>query len=740
MRAQYYILFNYNDYHLPSKDELNAMHTELHLYGLGGFNENPSVRYWTSSEINNITAWGLPFETGVWIDLAKNYTGFVRACRAFTSNYNYNLRDLGPGGGYIFWKSGNSYIEAAPTDQSISKEWSNIYNGVSGASGTAIGTGQANTAAIIAQVGHTDSAAKLCDDLIQASWLEFWPSNTPVIKLVKETNEIFKRWTIDKFRIARSKNATIYDTIAGMFFDKTYFGTDIKYKIKDLGTDKFYFICPVTSGNLDSQNSVYEVNPDPDDLYRPILQQYEKKWSNKTANTLFSNYATIYYPYLNTSVFVNVDFTTFTDTAHSVSWSNTSGSNQYARNLLDVVTNDDDIITVIISSFTGLDFDLQLVDESFNPISVPVIINANGKYEIQQTSAAVLVYLEMYSSSSSGTFDYKIYYPLSKSSGGLIHDVIDDIINNAFFMNLSYSIVSTILWNDALGSDPPTTIDTYITANPTKDYVIEDDANWNYLWLARTDSFTTDKEDNIEMSLKDLMDILKLKMRLWWFIDEDGYFRIEHERYFREYTPQADLTSVTYAGDKPEVDHKVYNYTLNESVFQITFSENNKSNPDWIASDILFPVLNTSKDTRDINISSLTTDIEYVIDNPSDASSSGVMLLKCKLMGTKHLVEIDQSTEDTANYFLNARLGWYYLHANYFDYFAEAESGTVNGGAFTFTHVKEFLKQNKVKFRIAAAMLWYKPFTLSKGTGWIEDAEYDPETGMYSVNFGFDPY
>jgi len=236
------------------------------------------------------------------------------------------------------------------------------------------------------------------------------------------------------------------------------------------------------------------------------------------------------------------------------------------------------------------------------------------------------------------------------------------------------------------------------------------------------------------------MDILKQKMRLWWFIDEDGHFRIEHERYFREYTSQADLTSVTYAGDKPEVDHKVYNYTLNESVSQITFSENNKSNPDWIASDILFPVLNTSKDTRDINISSLTTDIEYVIDNPSDASSSGIMLLKCKLMGTKHLVEIDQSTEDTANYFLNARLGWYYLHANYFDYFAEAESGTVNGGAFTFTHVKEFLKQNKVKFRMAADMLWYKPFTLSKGTGWIEDAEYDPETGMYSVNFGFDPY
>jgi hypothetical protein len=495
---------------------------------------------------------------------------------------------------------------------------------------------------------------------------------------------------------------------------------------------------------LDSQNSVYEVNPDPDDLYRPILLQYQKKWSNKNIDTLFSNNAYVYYPKKNVGNFTNVDFSVFTDAGYAVTWeNNNSGVTQYARNDLDIVTVDDDIITVIISSFTGHDFDLRLVDESFNVISVPVIVNANGKYELQQTANAVIVSLEMYASGTgniSGSYNYEVSYPMDKSSGGLFYNVIDDIINSASYMNLSYTIKSTILWNNALGSDPPSAIDTYITANPTKDYVIEGTANWNYLWLARTDSFTVDKEDNIEMSMKDLMDILKQKMRLWWLIDEDGYFRIEHERYFREYTSQADLTSVTYAGDKPEVDQKLYNYTLNEAVSQITYSENNQSNSDWIASDILFPVLNTSKDTRDINISSLSTDADYVIFNPSDASSNGIMLMKCKLMGAKHFVEIDQSTQDPTKFIINARLGWYYLHANYYDYFAEAESGTVNGGAFTFTHVKEFLKQNKVKFRMSGTMLWYKPFTLSKGTGWIEDAEYDVETGMYSVNFGYDPY
>ena len=84
----------------------------------------------------------------------------------YVSIPSYNLRDIGQAGGLIFWKSGNNYLEAAPSDQGLSLNWSNI-NTLIGATaqGTAIGAGQANTTAIINQVGHTDSAAKLCNDI-----------------------------------------------------------------------------------------------------------------------------------------------------------------------------------------------------------------------------------------------------------------------------------------------------------------------------------------------------------------------------------------------------------------------------------------------------------------------------------------------------------------------------------------------------------------------------------------------
>ena len=83
----------------------------------------------------------------------------------------YNLRDVGPAGGLIFYinptagSNGWKYLEAAPGDQSTGTIWSNISSQI-GTTGTDIGTGYTNTLAIIGQAGHTSSAAKLCADLL----------------------------------------------------------------------------------------------------------------------------------------------------------------------------------------------------------------------------------------------------------------------------------------------------------------------------------------------------------------------------------------------------------------------------------------------------------------------------------------------------------------------------------------------------------------------------------------------
>jgi len=71
----------YNDWFLPSRDELNLMYVNLHLEGDGGFTDDI---YWSSSEYNDDYAWREYFSSGGQYDGSiKDSDRQVRAVRAF---------------------------------------------------------------------------------------------------------------------------------------------------------------------------------------------------------------------------------------------------------------------------------------------------------------------------------------------------------------------------------------------------------------------------------------------------------------------------------------------------------------------------------------------------------------------------------------------------------------------------------------------------------------------------------
>ena len=90
------------------------------------------------------------------------------------------------GGGIIAYidGSGQHGLIAATADQSTA-EWSNIHNSSVGSTGTLIGTGQANTTAIVHQSGFTGGAAKLCTDLVVGGIYSDWylPSKDELAQL-----------------------------------------------------------------------------------------------------------------------------------------------------------------------------------------------------------------------------------------------------------------------------------------------------------------------------------------------------------------------------------------------------------------------------------------------------------------------------------------------------------------------------------------------------------------------------
>jgi len=154
----------YNDWFLACQNELVQMKLNLYDQAVGDFVADSY--YWSSSEKDASNANVFRFGGLGSDNQPKSNTYPVRACRQFTAAAGlYALRDIGPAGGLIFYISGTTYYEAAPSDQSSGVTWSNITNQLVGGTGTDIGTGPANTILIINQAGHTDSAAKLCDDL-----------------------------------------------------------------------------------------------------------------------------------------------------------------------------------------------------------------------------------------------------------------------------------------------------------------------------------------------------------------------------------------------------------------------------------------------------------------------------------------------------------------------------------------------------------------------------------------------
>ena len=70
----------YDNWSLPSKDELNLMYENLHEAGIGDFDP---VFYWSSSEDTNSRAWGQFFPNGGQGSITREAFNSVRAVRAF---------------------------------------------------------------------------------------------------------------------------------------------------------------------------------------------------------------------------------------------------------------------------------------------------------------------------------------------------------------------------------------------------------------------------------------------------------------------------------------------------------------------------------------------------------------------------------------------------------------------------------------------------------------------------------
>lgn len=117
------------------------------------------------------------------------------------STFLITVGKLGPAGGLVFYDKGSfsdgwRYLEAAPSDTHAGIQWHNGSSIDIKGTGTAIGSGKANTAAIIAAQGSSSYAAMVCRNLSMGGFSDWFLPSKDELNLIYQN---LKKLNLGKF-------------------------------------------------------------------------------------------------------------------------------------------------------------------------------------------------------------------------------------------------------------------------------------------------------------------------------------------------------------------------------------------------------------------------------------------------------------------------------------------------------------------------------------------------------------
>lgn len=210
------------------------------------------------------------------------------------------------------------------------------------------------------------------------------------------------------------------------------------------------------------------------------------------------------------------------------------------------------------------------------------------------------------------------------------------------------------------------------------------------------------------ITLRDVFDMLRDCFRCFWFVDSDNHLRIEHISFFRNggsYTATpivgVDLTKETvtrnnkswafgknqYKFDKPEMAAR-YQFGWMDDVTQLF---------DGYPIDIVSKYVNPDN-IEEIVVSKFTSDIDFILLNPSGVSKDGFVLLGAIPSGSGEFV-LPYLTYPANNQFFYLQNGYvaFCKLQEYYAYDMPARLYRINGTDYTAKGIKQ-LKHQNVKF------------------------------------------
>jgi hypothetical protein len=212
---------------------------------------------------------------------------------------------------------------------------------------------------------------------------------------------------------------------------------------------------------------------------------------------------------------------------------------------------------------------------------------------------------------------------------------------------------------------------------------------------------------NAPITLKRVLDMLRDCYRLYWFIDANNKFRIEHIEYFRRggtYTGDpivgTDLTQevVTRNGKPWAYARKQYKFDKPEMAawYQFGWMDNETELFNGNPLEIVSKYVNPDK-IENIEISQFSADIDYMLLTPADISQDGFALLAPVVSGNDYKLPYFTFTINHVDYELqNAYAAFVYTQL-FYRYDMPGRQYKRNGVQETAIGVKK-LKTQSIKY------------------------------------------
>ena len=603
---------------------------------------------------------------------------------------------------------------------------------------------------------------------------EVFPSNNPVATERQLEGTRVWREEVGEIKISKTNNATVYDALDALFVDKNNFDKEIEVEIYTgtQATGVLYWkgLYSISDTTNDVERTTITMNPiRVNDDYRTILEQSEiqleldadSRGILETKRIGFSESIILTSTWANPAAGYSNIATLNTPTPGSILTAIATDANvlDAASTNLPALANND-IVILDVAGWTknsGGDpmFDIEygggiasMTDEGFKNIATGTMA-----YTISTGQASPRLVMRT-QPVPSAVFDVEsITFTMRKiaaandktSAGELLMTFLNTFISSTTYMGVTAfngNVVSTFFDNDALPTGAPSTISTFIGANPNGNYVTEttdNELNSTIIGLLR--EWFDVSVVSFKLSFNDIMGQLREMFDVYWFIDADGKFRVEHEKYF---VKQVDDSTPIVISAIDEVDHRELKYNKSRIASTEQFSWAQSSNQDFVGNDIIYNNFETTNNALEHAVNFITTDIKYVIDNIADASNSGLGMYQCNLLTGitgADIYELNILTGTlSGSPISNAAFSWANLHNNYWSWSRMAESATRNGTAATMDSAVRFLEQGGVRFYYSTSI---DPFTLVTTTltsGAPIEIRRDLETDFVEILVGYDPY